>query len=80
MDSQSENSFGNKNFAFVLNFWNKVSNKKSCLNWALFKPLKRFQKLNIKSEVAFSVWKYETQAMAKKNDHKSNYWSLNLGK
>jgi hypothetical protein len=51
---------------FVLNFWNKISNKKCCLNWALFKPLKRFQKLNIKIEVAFSIWKYETQAMAKK--------------
>jgi NADPH-dependent 7-cyano-7-deazaguanine reductase QueF-like protein len=26
VDSQSENSFENKNFAFFLNFWNEVSN------------------------------------------------------
>jgi hypothetical protein len=66
VDSQSENSFGNKNFAFVLNFWNTFSNNFFCLMLALFKPLKRFQKLNIKSEVAFSIWKYETQVMTKK--------------
>jgi hypothetical protein len=35
-------------------------------NWAFFRPLEEFWKLNIESKVISHIWRFETQVMAKR--------------
>ncbi len=45
----------------VLNLQNKSANNNWCPNWALCKSLKSSWNVVIKNELAFSIWKCETQ-------------------
>jgi hypothetical protein len=48
----------------VLNLWDKNANRKWCPNHAFFRLLIFFLNVDIKNELAFSIWKFKVQIMA----------------
>jgi hypothetical protein len=54
-----------------LNFWDKNEGGKTCSNLKFFVPLRISLNVDIKSELAFFIWNYELEVMAKSKVEKS---------
>jgi hypothetical protein len=62
----------------VSNLLNKVWETKLSPNWASFKYLEMFQRLDIQSAISFFLWKFKAQTnYSQKNDCESN-WRVDL--